>query len=125
LTVLLLFAQSKMNHWWLVTWLEFTVPYRSSAQMSCRGNVGVSFVALEILEPQTARHWFRSAATSRHLANSVGRSYSEGPFQSSGPLHLWAHEKSRIVDPTIKMFLRVRINGVRPTWPVHRRSRQL
>jgi hypothetical protein len=35
---------------------EGTVPYRSSAQMSCREEVGVSFVALEILEPQTARH---------------------------------------------------------------------
>jgi hypothetical protein len=36
---------------------EGTVPYRSSAQMSCRGEVvGVSFVALGILEPQIARH---------------------------------------------------------------------
>jgi hypothetical protein len=33
-----------------------TVPYRSSAQMSCGEEVDVSFVALEILEPQTARH---------------------------------------------------------------------
>jgi hypothetical protein len=35
---------------------EGTVPHRSSAQMSCRGEVGVSFVALGILEPQTAHH---------------------------------------------------------------------
>jgi hypothetical protein len=35
---------------------EGTVSYRSSAQMSCRKEVGVSFVALGILEPQTARH---------------------------------------------------------------------
>jgi hypothetical protein len=53
---------------------EGIVPYRSSAQMSCREEVGVSFVALGILEPQIARHWFLSAAISRHLANSVGRS---------------------------------------------------
>jgi hypothetical protein len=35
---------------------ESIVPYRSSAQMSCREEVGVSFVALGILEPQIARH---------------------------------------------------------------------
>jgi hypothetical protein len=35
---------------------EGTVPYRSSAQMSCREDAGVSFVALGILEVQTARH---------------------------------------------------------------------
>jgi hypothetical protein len=35
---------------------EETVPYRSSAQMSCREEVGVSFDALGILEPQIARH---------------------------------------------------------------------
>jgi hypothetical protein len=35
---------------------EGAVPYRSSAQMSCREEVGFSFVALGILEPQTARH---------------------------------------------------------------------
>jgi hypothetical protein len=31
------------------------LPYRSSAQMSCREEVGVSFVTLGILEAQTAR----------------------------------------------------------------------
>jgi hypothetical protein len=35
---------------------EGIAPYRSSAQMPCREEVGVSFVALGILEPQTARH---------------------------------------------------------------------
>jgi hypothetical protein len=35
---------------------EGTLPYRSSAQMSCREEVGVSFVALGILAPQIARH---------------------------------------------------------------------
>jgi hypothetical protein len=35
---------------------EGTVPYRSSAQMSFREEVVVSFVVLGILEPQTARH---------------------------------------------------------------------
>jgi hypothetical protein len=35
---------------------EGIVPYRSSAQMSCREKVGVSFVALGILEPQIERH---------------------------------------------------------------------
>jgi hypothetical protein len=53
---------------------EGTLPYRSSAQISCREEVGVSFVVLGVLEPQIARHWFRSAAISRHLTNSVGRS---------------------------------------------------
>jgi hypothetical protein len=53
---------------------EGTVPYRSFAQMSCREEVGISFVVLGVLVPQIARHWFRSAAISRHLANSVGRS---------------------------------------------------
>jgi hypothetical protein len=33
-----------------------TVPYRRLAQTSSREEVGVSFVALGILEPQTARH---------------------------------------------------------------------
>jgi hypothetical protein len=33
---------------------EGTVPYRSSARTSCREDVGVSFVALGILEPQVA-----------------------------------------------------------------------
>jgi hypothetical protein len=33
--------------------MRFLVPYRSSAQMSCRGKVGVSFVALSISESQT------------------------------------------------------------------------
>jgi hypothetical protein len=51
------------------------VPHRSSAQMSCREEFGVSFVALGILEPQIARHWFRSAAISSNLKNSVGRSW--------------------------------------------------
>jgi hypothetical protein len=35
---------------------------------------GVSFVALGILEPQTARHWLRSAAISCHLTNQLERS---------------------------------------------------
>jgi hypothetical protein len=48
--------------------------YRSSNQMFCREEVGVFFVALGILEPQTARHWFQSAAISRNLTNSVGGS---------------------------------------------------
>jgi hypothetical protein len=42
--------------------------------MSCREEVGVSFVVFGVLEAQVARHWFRSAAISRHLTNSVGRS---------------------------------------------------
>jgi hypothetical protein len=53
---------------------EGILPYRSSAQMSCCGEVGVSFIALGILEPQIERHRFRSAAISRHLKTSVGRS---------------------------------------------------
>jgi hypothetical protein len=53
---------------------EGALPYRSSAQMSCREEVGVSYFALEILEPQTACHLFRSAAILRYLTNSVGRS---------------------------------------------------
>jgi hypothetical protein len=56
------------------------VPYRSSAQMPCREEVGVSFVKLGILEPQTARHRFRSAAISRHLTNLVGRSFLLSAF---------------------------------------------
>jgi hypothetical protein len=35
---------------------EGAAPYQSSAQMSCREEAGVSFVALGILEPQPARH---------------------------------------------------------------------
>jgi hypothetical protein len=35
---------------------EGLVPYRSSAQMSCREEAGVSSAALGILEPQIARH---------------------------------------------------------------------
>jgi hypothetical protein len=45
---------------------EGTLPYRSSAQMSCRDKVGVSFLVLGVLEPQIACHYFRSAAISRH-----------------------------------------------------------
>jgi hypothetical protein len=81
---------------------EVTLPYRSCAQMSCREEVGVSFVVLGVLEPQAARHWFRSAAISRHLTNSVGRSLLL--FQSSAPVHLWASKRSRIVDSTSQDF---------------------
>jgi hypothetical protein len=38
-----------------------------------------------ILEPQTARHWFRSATMLCHSANSVGTYYSEVPFSEFGP----------------------------------------
>jgi hypothetical protein len=50
-----------------------TLPYQIYVQMSCREKVGVSFVVLGVLEAPTARLWFRSAAISRHLANSVRR----------------------------------------------------
>jgi hypothetical protein len=53
---------------------EGKVPYRSSPQISYRWEVGICFVALDILESQIARHRLRSAAISRHLAKSVGRS---------------------------------------------------
>jgi hypothetical protein len=42
--------------------------------MPCWEEVGVSFVALGILELQTARNWFRSATILRYLTNSVCRS---------------------------------------------------
>jgi hypothetical protein len=48
-----------------------TLEDQSLAQMSCREEVGVSFVVLGVLEPQIACHWLRSAAISRHLTNSV------------------------------------------------------
>jgi hypothetical protein len=57
-----------------------TLPYRSCSQMSCREEAGVSFVVLCVLEPQIARHWFRSAAISRHLTNSVARSLLRSAF---------------------------------------------
>jgi hypothetical protein len=59
---------------------EGTLPYRNETQMSCRDEFGVPFVALGVLEPQIARHWFRSAAISRHLMNSVGRSLLRRAF---------------------------------------------
>jgi hypothetical protein len=54
--------------------------------MPCLVEVGVSFVVLGILELQIARHWFRSAAISRHLANSVGRSLLWRFFSEFGPI---------------------------------------
>jgi hypothetical protein len=57
-----------------------TLPFRSCDQMSCREEVDVSFVVLGVLEPQIARNWFRSAAISRHLTNSVGRSLLRSAF---------------------------------------------
>jgi hypothetical protein len=48
--------------------------------MSCREKRGVFLVALGILEPQSARHWFRSAAKSRYLTNPVGRSLLRRAF---------------------------------------------
>jgi hypothetical protein len=46
---------------------EVKAPYRSSAQKSCREEVGVSFVALGVLEPQTARHGFCDQPQSRAI----------------------------------------------------------
>jgi hypothetical protein len=74
---------------------EGTLPYRSSAQMSCREDVGVSFVALGVLEPQIARHWFRSAAISRHLTNSVGRSLLRSAFLRVRPQFICGHPRGR------------------------------
>jgi hypothetical protein len=65
---------------------ENTVSHRSSAEMSCRGEVGVSFVALGILKRQTARHWFRSAVISRRFSNVVGRQL----LKRSAQVHLLA-----------------------------------
>jgi hypothetical protein len=55
-----------------VSFILMREQFRIKAQP--REETGVSFVAIDILEPQTARHGFRSAAISRHLKNSVGRS---------------------------------------------------
>jgi hypothetical protein len=59
---------------------EVAVPYRSSAQMSFWNEGGVSFVALGPVESQLARHWLRSAAWSRHLTHSLGRSVRRSSF---------------------------------------------
>jgi hypothetical protein len=53
--------------------------------MSCREEVGVSFVALGILEPRAVFHWFRSAAIFTCLTDS---------------LNFWAPARSGIVDKT-------------------------
>jgi hypothetical protein len=50
--------------------------------MSCREEVGVSFVTIGILDPQTARHCFRSAANSRHLTNSVAANIAKSSYYS-------------------------------------------
>jgi hypothetical protein len=50
------------------------LPYRSSAQMPCREEVGILFAALGIFETQTARYGFRSTVITHHLKNAVGRS---------------------------------------------------
>jgi hypothetical protein len=52
-------------------------PYRSLAQMSCRKEVGVSFVVLGVWEPQIARHAIWRTRLEGH--------YSEGPFSELGP----------------------------------------
>jgi hypothetical protein len=49
--------------------------------MSCREKVGVFFVELGILEPQTAHLRLRSAAISRHLKSSVGRPFLRSRLQ--------------------------------------------
>jgi hypothetical protein len=103
-----------------------TLPFRSYAQMSCREEVGVSFVVLGVLQPQIARHWFRSAAISRHLANSVGRSLLWRAFFRVRPQFICGHPRGRgLSTQLVKNFLGARVNGVRATWPVDRRRRRL
>jgi hypothetical protein len=105
---------------------EGTLPYRSCAQISCREEVGVSFVVLGVLEPQIARHCIRSAAISRHLTNSVGRSLLRSAFFRVRPQFICGHPRGRgLSTQLVKIFLWARVNGIRATWPVHRRRRRL
>jgi hypothetical protein len=88
---------------------EGTVPYRSVAQMSCRKEVGVSFVVIGVLEPQIARHWLRSAAISRHLVNSVGRSLLWRAFFIVRPQFTCGHPRGRgLSTQLVKIFLGAR-----------------
>jgi hypothetical protein len=70
---------------------------------------GVSFVALSPLAPRTERRLFLLAEISRHLTNSPGRSLlGSFFFYNVDPVHLWASERPRTVDPTKDIFLIVR-----------------
>jgi hypothetical protein len=74
---------------------EGTLPFRSSAQMSCREEVGVSIVVTGVLEPQIARHCSRSAATSRHLTHVVGRSLLWRAFFRVRPQFIFGHPRGQ------------------------------
>jgi hypothetical protein len=99
---------------------ESIVPYWSSAQMSCREEVGASFVALGILEQQTARR--NLAPLDKQCRKIIPM---ECLFENSAPVHLGTPSRSRIVDRTSQSFSWPRVNGIRATWPVHRRSRRV
>jgi hypothetical protein len=104
---------------------EGTVPYWSSAQMPCREETSVSFVAFGILEPQAARHWWRPAVISRHLANVVKRSLLRSAFLGVRPKFIRGNPRCRgLSTEQVVTFLEARVNGTRATWPVHRRSRR-
>jgi hypothetical protein len=91
---------------------EGTLPFRSLTQMSCREEVGVSFVVLGVLEPLIARHWFRSAAISRHLANSVGISLLRSAFFRVRPQFICRHPRGRgLSTQLVKIFLGARVNN--------------
>jgi hypothetical protein len=103
---------------------EVTLPFGSCAQLPCREEASVSFVVLGVLEPQIARHWFR--AISCHLANSVGRSLLRRAFFRVRPQFICGHPRGRgLSTRLVKIFLRAQVNGIRATWPVHRRRRRL
>jgi hypothetical protein len=53
--------------------------------MPCREEVGVSFIALEILEKRRAHNRLRSSAISRHLTSALGRSLLRMPSSEFGP----------------------------------------
>jgi hypothetical protein len=85
---------------------EGTLPYRSLAQMSCREEVGVSFVVLGILEPQIECHWFRSAAISHHLTNSIERSLLGRALFRVRPQFICGHPRGRgLSTQLVKTFL--------------------
>jgi hypothetical protein len=81
------------------------VPYRSSAQIPHREEVGVSFLAHRPIRTANSTSLI---SISRHLAPFDKVSWKvitqKCLFQSSAPVHLWAPERSRIVDLTSQYY---------------------
>jgi hypothetical protein len=99
---------------------EGTVPYRSSAQMSCREEVGVYCCT----RYSRTAHSTPLISISRDLAPFDKHSWKIisliGLFQSSAPSSFcWRPRGRGLSTQLVNIFLGARVNGIRATWHVH------